>query len=126
MHNIANKISDAEWLIMKVVWQSSPLSASAIVELLKPETDWSPKTIQTMISRLVKKGALGVEKDMNLNHYYPLLTQEECMHGETRSFLQKVYDGSIHSLIANFVANETLSAQEIQDLRDLLDEKINS
>ncbi|MEA4926010.1 MAG: BlaI/MecI/CopY family transcriptional regulator [Syntrophomonadaceae bacterium] len=126
MNNISTKISDAEWLVMKVVWHTSPLSAAGIVERLRPETDWSPKTIQTMIGRLVKKGALGVDKDTNVYLYYPLLSQEECRQGETRSFLQKVYDGSIHSLLANFVANETLSPREIQELKALLDEKSNS
>lgn len=124
MAEISCKISDAEWQVMKVLWQKSPLNASIIVELLKPETTWSPKTIQTLIARLVKKGALGVDKEYGLNQYYPLVSQEECMREETNSFLEKVYGGSLHLLIANFVNNKNLSPNEIQELKNLLDGKM--
>jgi BlaI family transcriptional regulator, penicillinase repressor len=125
MNSLASKITDAEWQVMKAVWQQSPLTAAAIVEYLKPETDWSPKTIQTLIGRLVKKGVLGIDKETNPFQYHPLLSETECMHGQTTSFLQKVYGGSIHLLIANFVNEENLSIQEISELRSLLDEKVN-
>jgi len=118
------RISDAEWLVMKVLWQESPLTASLITEHLQPETDWSPKTIQTLIARLVKKGALAVKKDAGLNQYYPLLSKEQCMVDETKTFLQKVYNGSLHGLIANFVKNERFTAKEIEELKRLLDEKL--
>lgn len=124
MANTNYRISDAEWLVMKVLWQEAPLIASAIIEHLKPETDWSPKTIQTLISRLVKKGVLRVNKEAGLNQYYPLVSQEECMREETNSFLQKVYGGSLHLLLSNFVKNENLSPKEIQELKILLDEKM--
>jgi BlaI family penicillinase repressor len=122
--NIACKISDAEWLIMKVIWQESQLTASAVTECLKSEVDWSPKTIQTLIRRLVKKGALGVNKDSSLYEYYPLVSKEECKHEETKTFLQKVYDGSLYGLIANFVKNENLSPKDIERLKCLLNEKM--
>jgi BlaI family transcriptional regulator, penicillinase repressor len=117
------RISDAEWLVMKVLWKRSPITASFVIKHLKPQTDWSPKTIQTLIARLVKKGALGVNKEAGLNQYYPLASQEECMCKETNSFLQKVYGGSLHLLLENFVKNEKFSPKEIQELRNLLDEK---
>lgn len=119
------RISDAEWLVMKILWQESPLTASVITERLQPETGWSPKTIQTLIARLVKKGALAVNKEAILNQYHPLLSKEECMVEETKSFLQKVYNGSLHGLIANFVKNESFSAKEIEELKRLLDDKLN-
>lgn len=121
MTNSNCRISDAEWLVMKTLWQESPLTASLVIEHLKSKTNWSPKTIQTLIARLVKKKALGVNKEGSLNQYYPLVSQQECMRVETNSFLQKVYGGSLHLLLANFVKNDNLSAEEIQELRNLLD-----
>lgn len=121
MTEVSCRISDAEWLVMKVLWQESPLTASLVIEHLKPETDWSPKTIQTLIARLVKKGALGVNKEASLNQYYPLVSQEKCMRTETNSFLQKVYGGSLHLLLANFVKDDNLSPKDIQELKNLLD-----
>lgn len=124
MNNIAGKITEAEWQVMKAVWQQSPLTAAAIVEYLKPETSWSPKTVQTLIGRLVKKEVLGIEKDSNPFQYYPLLSQTECRRGQTESFLQKVYDGSLHTLLVNFVNDENLTPEEIEELKSLLDEKV--
>jgi len=123
MSETSYRISDAEWLVMKALWQESPLTASSVIGYLKPDTDWSPKTIQTLIARLVKKGALGVNRDANLNQYYPLVSQAECMRIETNSFLQKVYGGSLHLLLANFVKDDKLSPKDIQELRNLLDNK---
>lgn len=123
MNNADCKISDAEWSVMKVIWQESPLTAASVIDYLKPETDWNPKTIQTLISRLVKKGALGVKKEGALNEYYPLISKEDCMRQETKTFLQKVYDGSLQILLANFINNENLSPQEIEELKSLLNEK---
>lgn len=120
----AYKISDAEWQVMKVLWREFPLAASSIIEQLKPESEWSPKTIQTLIGRLVKKGILGVNKESSTYRYYPLVSQEECMREETKSFLKKVYDGSFHMLLANFVKDENLSPEEIHKLKKLLDETI--
>ncbi|WP_407312692.1 BlaI/MecI/CopY family transcriptional regulator [Desulfosporosinus sp. SB140] len=124
MKNVACKISDAEWQVMKVFWSESPSTATQVIESLKQDTQWSPKTIHTLIARLVKKEALGVNKDSNLFQYYPLVSKEDCIREETKSFLHKVYDGSLHLLLANFVQDESLSAREIEDLRKLLDERI--
>jgi BlaI family penicillinase repressor len=118
------RISDSEWLVMKTIWKTSPMTASLVTDQLKPETGWSPKTIQTLIARLVKKRALGVNKDAGLNQYFPLVSQQECMRHETNSFLEKVYDGSLHLLLANFVRNEKLSPNELEELRNLLDQKM--
>lgn len=124
MNDVACKISEAEWQVMKVLWDKSPLTATQVIEYLKPESQWNPKTIHTLIARLVKKEALGVNKDSNLFQYYPLVSRDDCMREETKSFLHKVYDGSLHLLLANFVKDESLSPKEIEYLRNLLDEKI--
>ncbi|MDR3601935.1 MAG: BlaI/MecI/CopY family transcriptional regulator [Desulfosporosinus sp.] len=92
MANSNCRISDAEWLVMKALWQESPLTASLVIGNLKSDTDWSPKTIPTLIARLVKKGALGVNKESSLNQYYPIVSQDECMRTETNSFLQRNTD----------------------------------
>ena len=118
-------ISDAEWQVMKVLWGKSPLTSMEIIDSLRPDTTWSPKTIHTLISRSVKKEALGVRKGSSFYQYFPLVTEEECRRVETKSFVQKVYDGSLHLLIANFIKDEKLSSEEIEELRRILDEKDN-
>jgi BlaI family penicillinase repressor len=119
------KISNAEWLVMKVLWNESPQTTTRIIEALSEEADWKSKTIHTLIARLVKKGALGVDKNSGQHTFYPLITREECIQEETGSFVQKIYEGSIYNLVANFIHDEKMSVKEMEDLKKLLDDKLN-
>jgi BlaI family penicillinase repressor len=115
------KISDAEWKVMKVLWKKAPLTAGEIIDALRPYTRWSPKTIHTLISRLVGKKAVEVNKTTPLHQYTPLVSEEECTLKETESFLRKVYDGSLHLLVANFIKEEKLSTEELDELKKMLE-----
>ena len=108
---------------MKVVWEESPLNASQIISSLKSETSWSPKTVHSLISRLIKKSVLGVDKLSSPHQFYSLVSKEDCIKEETGSFIQKVYDGSYYHMVANFISNEKMSDNEIEYLRKILDEK---
>jgi BlaI family transcriptional regulator, penicillinase repressor len=119
------KISDAEWIVMKVLWEEAPLTSAKIIEAVSSIKTWSPKTIHSLISRLVKKGALGVNKEMPQYEFYPLVDKRDCILEETRSFIQKVYDGSLHLMLANFIKDEKISEKELEELQRLLDEKVN-
>jgi len=122
MASRSTKISDAEWEVMEILWEEAPLPSSEIIRRLEPDTDWSPKTIHTLISRLVKKKVLEVEKETNRYLYHPLISREECRIKETESFVQKVYQGSASLLVANFIKENKLSPAEIEELKKLLEE----
>jgi BlaI family transcriptional regulator, penicillinase repressor len=115
------KISSAEWFVMKVLWGESPLTASEIIEKLKLKSSWSPKTIHSLIDRLVNKGALRVDKEAAQYRFFPLLSQEDCVKDETKSFLKKVYDGSFYLMVANFIKDENMSPSEIDKLKQILE-----
>lgn len=117
-------ISDAEWVVIKVLWEKSPLNSTNIIEALSTETNWSPKTIHSLISRLVKKGAVGVNKESPQFQFYPRVEKKDCVMKETRSFIKKVYDGSLQLMVSNFIKDEKLSKDEIEDLQRLLNEKM--
>ncbi|KPK75221.1 MAG: hypothetical protein AMJ79_12115 [Phycisphaerae bacterium SM23_30] len=117
------KISEAEWLVMQVLWNTSPLTANDIVDLLSRKIPWKRETIRTLINRLVQKKALSFEKKGRQYHYYPLVTKQECVRAETRSFLKRVHGGSIEPILAAFVQEETLSAEKIARLKRILDGK---
>lgn len=119
------KISEAEWKVMKILWVKSPLNSTQIIEALKSNSDWSPKTIHTLISRLVKKQAIGINKEASLYEYYPIIDENECKRIETNSFIRKVYNGSIKMLIKNFIKDEKLTKEEIEELKKILNEKEN-
>jgi BlaI family penicillinase repressor len=115
------KISEAEWQVMKVLWDKSPLTANDIVQILSKETHWKRETIRTLINRLVKKKALYFKKQSRQYLYFPLLDESECIMEETRSFLERVHGGSIEPMLAAFVENEKLSPEKIARLKQILD-----
>ncbi|MHC6180284.1 BlaI/MecI/CopY family transcriptional regulator [Clostridium sp. JNZ X4-2] len=119
----SNKISDSEWEIMKILWKKSPITSSEVIRILKEYMYWSPKTIHTLINRLVDKDIVEVKKQKPFYLYSPKISEEECRKVETESFLKKVYNGSIHLLISNFIKDEKLSEKEIRELKQILDTK---
>lgn len=117
------RISDAEWTIMKVLWANAPLTAEEIVATLQDFTTWNPRTIKTLLNRLVKKQALGYEKDGRRYYYAPLVDEAECMRAESQSFLARVYDGAFSPMLAMFLEDNTLSPEEIAELRRMLNQQ---
>ena len=117
------KISASEWQVMRVVWDRSPIATNDVVDVLTPVTDWQPKTIMTLLNRLAKKGALGFEKKGRVYHYYPLVTEADCVREESRSFLERVYGGSLRPMLAHFFEESDLSPSDIEELKRILDKK---
>ena len=81
------QISEAEFEIMKIVWKYAPINTNEITDKLLQTTSWSPKTIQTLIKRLVKKGALAYEKQSRVFVYTPIIKESEYIDQESNSFL---------------------------------------
>jgi BlaI family transcriptional regulator, penicillinase repressor len=116
-------ISDAEWDVMKIAWQNSPLTSAEIIERLSGSKSWKPKTVKTLISRLVQKQALGFSKDYREYTYFPLVSENDCIQAESRSFLNRIYGGSLKPMMVHFLENEKLSSEDIRELKALLQEK---
>ncbi|NFG95628.1 BlaI/MecI/CopY family transcriptional regulator [Clostridium sporogenes] len=117
------KISAAEWEVMKLLWKESPLTSEKIINSLTEKMDWSTQTVKTFITRLLKKEAIGFEKIGRAYNYYPLISEDECIKAENKSFLQKVYDGAVGILFTRFLEEETLSEEEIEELEQILKDK---
>ena len=116
-------ISDAELVVMKAVWERPPVTANQVVAALEPKTDWKPKTIHTLLSRLVRKGALAFEKRGREHLFRPLIAAEDYAHAASRSFLHRMFGGEIAPFLACFLEREKLSPAEIRELRRILDGK---
>jgi len=114
------RISETEWEVMKVVWSHSPISAQEIIDELAAEDDWHPKTVKTLLNRLVKKRALGFRKEGRAYLYRPRVKQSECVTAESESFLDRVFGGALKPMLAHFVENKKLSPDEIAELKRLL------
>jgi len=117
------KISESEWLVMRVLWSKGPLTANEVVKELTGKTKWKPKTIKTLITRLMKKGAVKFEKEGRKYRYYPAVSQAECVRMERRSFVRRVYGGTTKPMLAAFLEDAKLSAEDISELRKILEQK---
>jgi len=119
----ASKISDSEWEIMRIIWKTPNCTASEIIEQLKDSQKWKPKTVKTLISRLISKKIIGFEQSSREYKYYSILSEEECRKIESKSFLHRVYSGSLKSMLLNFIEEENLTKEEIEELKSFLNER---
>jgi len=123
------KISDAEWKVMHILWNRGRLSSNEIVAEIVPETGWSPNTVRTLLGRLTDKGVLqadkerGKEKDYPLCYYTPLVTREECETVHAQTFLERVFAGDATRLLAHFVKETNMTPQQIAELRQKLEDR---
>jgi BlaI family penicillinase repressor len=117
------RISEAEWEVMNVLWGKAPQTANEVIRCLQEKTNWKPKTIRTLLDRLVKKQAVGVNQDQRVYTFYPLYMQSECQHAEAQSFLKRIYGGTIKSMLVQFFEEQSLTDEEIKELRSILHEK---
>ena len=107
------QISEAEFEVMKIVWQYAPVSTNEITDRLMKTTSWGAKTIQTLIKRLTNKGALTYEKEGRVYVYTPLVKENEYISQQSNSFLRRFYDGDITAMLSAYIKNDRLSAEEI-------------
>ena len=119
------KISEAEWRVMKLLWEKAPRTSNEIIDILEHDdsVDWNPKTIKTLLNRLVNKGALDFDKEGRAYLYYPKVQEAECRRAERRSFLSRVYSGALKPMLAAFIEDEKLTKEDIDELKRILEEK---
>ena len=119
----AIRITEAEWEVMAVVWDQSPVAASTAVEVLEDRKQWTLATVRTLLRRLVNKGALQQETEGKRYIYTPLISMAECVQRESESFLDRVLGRAPSEAILHLVKRANLSDKDIQDLRRILREK---
>ncbi len=106
------RISDAEWQVMEALWERSPATAAQVVEALAASTDWNPRTIKTMLNRLIKKRAIEFEAQGKSYLYRPAVSRDAAVRAQSRSFLKRVFGGDVAPMLAHFVEHHKLTAQE--------------
>jgi len=117
------EISPAEWQVMNVVWELQPVTAGTIIKRLCPGNSWSAATVRTFLHRLVKKGALKYDKDGNRYQYSAAVSKSVTIKHASKSFLSSVFGGEPAPLLTHFVKSSKLTPDQIQELRNLLEEK---
>ncbi|WP_405354964.1 BlaI/MecI/CopY family transcriptional regulator [Ruminococcus sp.] len=117
------QISDAEFEVMNIIWKYAPTNTNDIVERLSKDKDWSPKTIQTMLFRLEKKGVITHEKESRVFVYSPLIKKEAYIELEGNTFINRFFDGALSQMVLNYLNRNELTTEEINDLQAILDKK---
>ncbi|GED17687.1 BlaI/MecI/CopY family transcriptional regulator [Aneurinibacillus migulanus] len=121
------KISEAEWEVMKILWSKSPQTANEVIDALEGQKEWKPKTVRTLISRLLQKKVISYHQETSKTYlYYPLVSQDDYLQAETQSFLKRLYGGALKPLLVNFLQEQKLSSEEINELKRILDDKIET
>ncbi|MEH6945102.1 penicillinase repressor BlaI [Bacillus sp. JJ722] len=116
-------ISESEWEVMNVLWKKAPQTANDVISSLQEQTDWKPKTIRTLLDRLVHKKVIDVNKDQRVYTFFPLYSQDECQRVEVQSFIKRIYGGALKSMLVQFIQEDSLSEEDIRELRSILNEK---
>lgn len=127
--NQSPHITETEWLVMRQLWEKSPLSAAEIVNRVQTEKPLVATTVKTLLRRLIAKDAVGYsvdKKNSKLYYYYPLVTEESCATKQRKHFVSLYYNGSFKNMVAAFMGDNDLSHEELEGLRQLLDEKRNA
>jgi BlaI family penicillinase repressor len=102
------KISESEWRVCKVLWRKSPMTANEIVAQLENSSDWSPRTIKTMLNRLIKKGVLDYKSVGREYHYFPRISEEQCVASHTQSCVVSVLGGGGGGVVGAVIKKQPL------------------
>lgn len=115
-------LSDGEWKLMNLLWETSPRTIAQLVAALKDDTGWTKGTVFIMLSRMAEKGAVRFDDSGRSKLYYPAVKKEDAAAHETESFLSKVYEGSVGLMVASLAGQKALSKEDIDELYAILRE----
>lgn len=114
-------LSENEWYIMQVLWEKSPATLREICEALKESKGWTKHAVSSFLKRMLEKGAIKVDESGKVKRYSAIWSREETLLLETHSILDRVYRGDLFLMVSNAVKEQRLSGQEIEELKNMLD-----
>ena len=119
---ISPNISHAESLVMEALWRKHPLSADQIAAEIGGERDWSEKTVKTLLNRLLTKKVIAAQPQGRRYLYSPLVERADYVQGESRSLLDRLFDGRLAPLVSHFADTNQLTAKDVAELKHLIAE----
>lgn len=119
------RVSSAESIVMQALWRRQPLSAEEIGAEVASEQNWTDATVKTLLNRLLSKGAIAAEREGRRYLYRPVLERDAYVTEESRGMVDRLFGGSVSSLVTHFSEREQLSADDIAELKRLIAELDN-
>src|SRR5213594_1844974 len=117
------ELTEAEWSIIKAVWEHEPCAAPTVQEKLHKKTEWTYNTVRTLMDRMVGKRLLTAEKIRNLTLYRSAMTREQAQRGELLYALKNAFNGALTPMMQCLLETGELSAKELAGLETLIKEK---
>ncbi len=121
----AVELTQAEWEIMKVVWEKQPCAAGTVQEALAKSRDRAYSTVKTTMDRMAEKGFLQIEKIRNLQLFRSCISEVDAKRGEFRKMLKRAFDGALTPMMQFLIEHEGLSKAESAQLRKLVNKAKN-
>ena len=113
-------LTTSEWYVLDCLWDSAPMTVMQLVAALQKKVGWAKSTTITTLTRMEAKGLLQAEVHGRGKQYYPTVERQEATRHETRSFLDRVYRGSVGLMMSAMTDGTTLTREEIDELYAIL------
>ena len=113
-------LTNSEWYVLDCLWQTGAMTAMELVAALKERVGWAKSTTLTTLRRMEEKGLVKAEAVGRARHYTPAVERRGAAARETRSFLDKVYQGSVGLMVSAMAQDKALSRDEIDELYEIL------
>jgi len=117
------ELTEAEWTIIKAVWEHEPCAAPTIQEKLRKKTEWTYSTVRTLMDRMVAKGLLTAEKIRNLTLFRSAITRQQAQRGELLYALKNAFNGALTPMVQSLLETGDLSAEELTELESLIKQR---
>lgn len=115
------QISEAESVVMEVLWERQPRTAEEVFAALRASRDWQEPTVKTLLNRLLKKGAIRATREGRRYLYAPLLAREDWVARQSEGFVERLFGGRVAPLVAHFSERGRLTPADIEQLRRLIE-----
>ncbi|MBO4635835.1 MAG: BlaI/MecI/CopY family transcriptional regulator [Clostridiales bacterium] len=116
------KLTDTEKKILEELWNDGPLTTMDLYRKLNEKEGWSKSTVITLLNRMLIKGTIRYEVSGNSKLYHAKVSKESVDISETRSFLDKIYNGNVGLMISNLIKNEEISKEELEEIKKIIRE----
>jgi BlaI family penicillinase repressor len=114
------ELTEAEWTVIKAVWEQEPCTAPRVQQVLAGKTSWTYSTVRTLLDRMAAKGLLAAEKVGHLTHYRSLITRKQAQTSELLYALKHAFNGALTPMVQCLLESEKLSEHELEELETLI------
>ena len=113
-------LTNSEWYVLDCLWERAPQTVTQLVPILKEKVGWAKSTTITTLRRMEDKGLVRAEVRGRTRHYFPAVDRARAVRRETRSFLDRVYRGSVGLMVSAMAQDQALTREEIDALYEVL------